>query len=260
MNQELQAGRDLALHASRLKSQFLARMSHELRTPLNSIIGYTQFVLQDQDRPLAEDQQEDLRRVLAAAHHLLDLINNLLDLARIESGKETIRVSNFRLPDLAASVLDSVAPMAKEKGLELICEADADLPEMESDEKKLRQVLLNLVANAVNFTERGSVHLKCKRAGRYAVRIDVIDTGIGIPKDQLGEIFNEFHQVGPGRRRYAGTGLGLAIARRLLEMLGGSIEVQSEVGKGANFTVTVPIELELEKQPQLQQRAATTGV
>jgi len=245
-NQELQVSRDLALNASRLKSQFLANMSHELRTPLNSIIGYTQFVVDDAERPLAEDQLDDLGRVLKSARHLLDLINGVLDVARIESGRESVSISRFALAELVDSVLDAVTPMAKGKGLTLDCRIEGGLPQLQTDEKKLRQILLNLLANAVKFTERGSIRVDCGRAGADFVQITVRDTGIGIPPEHLDEVFNEFHQVDPSiHKQYGGTGLGLAIVRRLVEMLKGTIQVSSTMGEGSTFAVTVPLTLSL---------------
>ncbi len=246
INQELQVGRDLALNASRLKSQFLANMSHELRTPLNSIIGYTQFVLDDQERPVTGDQREDLGRVLKSARHLLDLINGVLDLARIESGRESVSISRFTLSDLMDSVIDAVTPMAKGKGLSVDCRFEDVLPELQTDEKKLRQILLNLLANAVKFTEHGSIRIDCQRDGADFVRIVVRDSGIGIPSEHLDDIFNEFHQVDPSiHKQYGGTGLGLAIVRRLVELLKGAIQVESSIGEGSTFTVVVPLTLSL---------------
>jgi PAS domain S-box-containing protein len=246
INQELQVGRDLAMNASRLKSQFLANMSHELRTPLNSIIGYTQFVLDDTERPLADDQREDLSRVLRAARLLLDQINGVLDLARIESGRESVSISRFALRDVVDGVIDHVTPMAKAKGLELRCAVAAGLPELQNDEKKLRQILLNLLANAVKFTERGSVTVECARSGVDDVRIVVRDTGIGIPAEHLDVVFNEFHQVDPSiHKQYGGTGLGLAIVKRLTELIKGTVDVASAVGGGSSFTVVVPLTLAL---------------
>jgi len=246
INQELQVGRDLALNASRLKSQFLANMSHELRTPLNSIIGYTQFVLDDQERPVADDQCEDLGRVLKSARHLLELINGVLDLARIESGRESVSISRFALAELIDSVIDAVTPMAKSKGLAIDWRLDGVLPELQTDEKKLRQILLNLLANAVKFTDRGSIRIDCRRDGTDFLRIVVRDTGVGIPPDHLDEIFNEFHQVDPSiHKQYGGTGLGLAIVRRLVELLKGTIEVESNVGEGSTFSLIVPLTLAL---------------
>ena len=258
INQELQVGRDLALNASRMKSQLLANMSHELRTPLNSIIGYTQFVLGDSQRPLGEEQKEDLSRVLHAARHLLELINGLLDLARIESGRESLRISRFELRELADTVLDAMAPMAREKGIELGYSVDPDLPELQTDEKKLRQVLFNLLANAVNFTEGGEVRIDCRGNGDQSVCIAVSDTGIGIPDDQLDAIFSEFHQVdSTAQKPVGGTGLGLAIAKRVVDLLGGTIEVQSEVGRGSTFTLTIPMILE-PRSPDTQAARART--
>jgi PAS domain S-box-containing protein len=242
-NQEMQVSRDLALNASRLKSQFLANMSHELRTPLNSIIGYTQFVLDDQQRPLAPDQCEDLGRVLRSARHLLDLINGVLDLARIESGRESVSISRFALPDLMDSVIDAVTPMAKGKGLELDSWVESGIPDLQTDEKKLRQILLNLIANAIKFTERGIVSIDCRRDAD-CLRVIVRDSGVGIPPEHLDEIFNEFHQVDPSiHKQYGGTGLGLAIVRRLVELLRGTIQVESTVGSGSTFTLAIPLTL-----------------
>jgi signal transduction histidine kinase len=230
--------------ASRLKSQFLANMSHELRTPLNSIIGYTQFVLDDQDRRVTDEQREDLGRVLKSARHLLDLINGVLDLARIESGRESVSISRFALSDLLDSVIDAVTPMAKGKGLSVLCRVEGVLPELQTDEKKLRQVLLNLLANAVKFTERGAIRVECQRDGSDFLSIVVRDTGIGIPPEHLDEIFNEFHQVDPSiHKQYGGTGLGLAIVRRLIELLKGTIQVESKVGEGSTFTMALPLTL-----------------
>ncbi len=246
VNQELQIGRDIALNASRLKTQFLANMSHELRTPLNSIIGYTQFVLDDKDQPIAEDQREDLGRVLKSARHLLDMINGILDLARIESGREAVSISRFALGDLMGSVIDSVTPMAKSKGLVVDSCVHENLPELQTDEKKLRQILLNLLANAVKFTERGSVRIDCARDGSDIVCIQVTDSGIGIPAEHLDDIFSEFHQIDPSiHKQYGGTGLGLAIVKRLVELLKGTIQVESTVGRGSKFTVAVPLTLSL---------------
>jgi PAS domain S-box-containing protein len=244
-NQEMQVSRDLALNASRLKSQFLANMSHELRTPLNSIIGYTQFVLDDKDRPLDADQREDLGRVLRSARHLLDLINGVLDLARIESGRESVSISRFSVRDLMDSVIDAVTPMAKGKGLELECTVESGIPDLQTDEKKLRQILLNLIANALKFTERGGVHIDC-RHDAHRLTVVVRDTGVGIPPEHLDEIFSEFHQVDPSiHKQYGGTGLGLAIVRRLVELLKGAIDVQSTIGVGSTFSLVVPLTLAL---------------
>jgi PAS domain S-box-containing protein len=246
INQELQVGRDLALNASRLKSQFLANMSHELRTPLNSIIGYTQFVLDDQERLVSDEQRDDLGRVLKSARHLLDLINGVLDVARIESGRESVSISRFGLADLVDSVIDAVTPMAKGKGLSIDCRVEAMLPDLQTDEKKLRQILLNLLANAVKFTERGSIRIDCRRHETDFVQIVVRDSGIGIPSEHLDAIFSEFHQVDPSiHKQYGGTGLGLAIVRRLAELLKGTIHVESMVGAGSTFTLEVPLTLSL---------------
>ncbi len=241
MNVELARSRDLALEASRLKSRFLATMSHELRTPLNSIIGYTKLLLAGPE-PLSDQVRQDLECVLRAATHLLDLINGLLDLARIEAGKETVEREAVELRDVATAALESVAPLARQKELPVRlvdhCSRETVLC---TDRKKLWRILVNLLSNAVRFTEEGEVVLELAEADGLVV-LRVRDTGIGIPAADLPHIFDEFHQVKNWHRQTgAGTGLGLAITKRLVELLGGTILVTSEPGRGSTFEVRLPL-------------------
>jgi PAS domain S-box-containing protein len=248
VNVELQRSRDLALEASRLKSRFLATMSHELKTPLNSIIGYTRLVLEG-GSSLEPQSQADLRRVLRAAEHLLELINGLLDLARIEAGKEPVEWSKVPLIHVVSSALDAVAPQAAQKRLALVVESQADDLIIETDERKLWRVLVNLLSNAVQYTESGRVVVRIRGPVEETVFIAVEDTGWGIPAQDLPYIFDEFHQAQNRHRQTGtGTGLGLAITRRLVDLLGGSIQVQSAEGKGTCFTVSLPLKAPVAKE------------
>ncbi len=241
VNHELARSRDLALEASRLKSRFLATMSHELRTPLNSIIGYTKLLLAGPE-PLSDQVRQDLERVLRAAAHLLDLINGLLDLARIEAGKEVVEPERVPLTDVATAAVESVAPLARQKELPIRL-IDRAGPEtvVWTDRKKLWRILVNLLSNAVRFTERGEVVLELDTEEDQII-FRVRDTGIGIPAADLPHIFDEFHQVRNRHRQTGtGTGLGLAITRRLVELLGGTISVSSVPEEGTTFAVRLPL-------------------
>lgn len=249
---ELQAALVRAEAADRIKSAFLATMSHELRTPLNSILGFTGIVLRGLAGPLTAEQRKQLGMVKCSARHLLDLINDVLDISKIEAGQLTIRAESF---DLGASVdqtVASVRPMADHKHLSLEVTMPASLPPMCSDGRRVEQILLNLLHNAVKFTERGRVGLTVEAGasvavatGRPAVRISVADTGIGIMPEDLRTLFQPFRQVDTGlTRQHEGTGLGLAICRRLTELLGGEIGAESTFGAGSTFTVTLPLDQE----------------
>ena len=235
--------------ASRLKSEFLASVSHELRTPMNAIIGYTKLMLDGIDGELSEQQAMDLRRVSTAADNLLMLINDLLDLAKIEAGRMEIHPEDTDLSLIASDVLELVRPAANAKQISVRSTLTADLPTAFVDPSKTRQILANLTSNAVKFTDRGGVTLDARAEGGWLI-VSVRDTGIGIPHDALGYIFDEFRQVDSSTtRKYGGTGLGLAITRRLVELQGGRIWVESQLGKGSTFTFTLPITSARAPQP-----------
>jgi PAS domain S-box-containing protein len=242
-----------AMHAAeaadRIKSAFLATMSHELRTPLNSIIGFTGLVLQGLAGPLNPEQSKQLGMVRTSAHHLLELINDVLDISRIEAGQLEIRSRSFELRESIDRVIGLVGPLAEKKGLALELVMDTPLGEMVSDRRRVEQILINLLNNAIKFTERGTVTLSAtcvnaatSGASTMAVRLRVADTGIGIRSGDLDRLFQPFHQVDSGlTRQHEGTGLGLAICRRLSGLLSGEIAATSQWGKGSEFTVTLPL-------------------
>ncbi|OLD10869.1 MAG: hypothetical protein AUJ06_01380 [Chloroflexi bacterium 13_1_40CM_3_70_6] len=227
--------------ANRLKSEFLSSVSHELRTPMNAIIGYTKLMLDGLDGELTPQQQTDLFRVAQAADNLLGLINGLLDLAKIEAGKMELNVEEVSIAEVTEEALELVRPNAAEKGLEVRSLVMPDLPKVWADRARVRQILANMLANAVKFTERGSVTVSAGAAEGW-MTISVADTGVGITPEAQAYVFDEFRQADSSTtRRYGGTGLGLAISRRLVTLHGGRIWVESEVGKGSSFHFTLPI-------------------
>jgi len=226
-----------ALEASRAKSAFLAHMSHELRTPLTAILGYGELVHEELEGTEVETLRPDVDRILSSGRHLLGLIDDVLDLARIESGKVELRTEEVLLTDLVQGCARLVRPAASAQGTQLAIELPDDLVVM-ADEARLRQVLLNLLSNAIKFTEKGhvTVHARIDEALHLTVR----DNGCGIAADALPTLFDPFVMVGGDRRRQQGTGLGLAICRELTERMGGTLQVESEVGVGSAFTVSLP--------------------
>ncbi len=251
--EELEAARLRAEAADRIKSAFLATMSHELRTPLNSIIGFTGILLQELAGPLNEEQRKQLGMVRSSARHLLDLINDVLDISKIEAGQLEVRPEPFALPDAVAHVVSLVRHQAERKGLSLAYQIDGELGTVVSDRRRVEQILLNLITNAVKFTERGRVEVRVDRQEGYrrvkeepavaAMRIRVSDTGIGIREEDLACLFQPFRQIDTGlSRQHEGTGLGLAICRRLASLLGGEVSAASVQGQGSEFTVILPIE------------------
>lgn len=239
---ELEEALVRAESADKLKSAFLATMSHELRTPLNSIMGFTGIILMGLAGPLTEEQSRQLGMVQGSARHLLSLINDILDISRIEAGQIVMHSEPFPLRDILDRVAETVRPLADAKGLDLGLEAPAGLGEVNSDRRRVEQILLNLLNNAVKFTERGGACLMAESGSPGDdVRIRVIDTGPGIGEEELPMLFQPFRQLDSGlMRQHEGSGLGLAISRRLAELLGGSITVTSEVGKGSEFTLMLP--------------------
>jgi signal transduction histidine kinase/CheY-like chemotaxis protein/HAMP domain-containing protein len=230
--------------ASQLKSQFLANMSHELRTPLNAIIGISEMLHEDACDLKREGELEPLERVLRAARHLLALINDILDLSKIEAGKMEIHLDTFAIAPLVADVVDTVSTLAAKSGNRVVVDCAADIGMMRGDQTRIRQALLNLASNATKFTERGTVTIGAKRVtenSREWVTMAVTDTGIGLTREQMGRLFQEFVQADASTtRKYGGTGLGLAISRRFCQMMGGDISVDSEPGRGSIFTIRLP--------------------
>jgi len=237
---ELQSANQELARANKLKSEFLANVSHELRTPLSAIIGFSQILLDGIDGPVNEEQLQDITQVNKSGQSLLSLINQILDLSKIEAGKMELSLERVELPMLISAVLDSISPLAQEKGLRIDTRFPPGLPAVEGDAARLKQILINLLSNAVKFTDRGHIEVIAQPSGRM-VRIAVKDTGIGISREAQKLIFDEFVQGdGSSTRRHGGTGLGLSIVRKLVEMHGGAITVISEPGMGSTFTFTVP--------------------
>ncbi len=232
----------------RLKSEFLATMSHELRTPLNTIIGFTGIILKGMAGEVNEEQRKQLSMVYSSAKHLLSLINGILDLSKIEAGKMAILKDQFRLKDVVSEVIHSFSPMISQKGLQLVTEIPDDIPEIHSDRKKVFQIMLNLVGNAVKFTETGEIRIRC-RFDENRLEVSVSDTGIGIKEEDMELLFEAFRQIdGTAQRKYQGSGLGLYLCKRLVTLLGGTIRAESEYGKGSRFTFTLPVKTGEEEQ------------
>jgi signal transduction histidine kinase len=239
---DLAAANERLQELDRLKSEFLATMSHELRTPLNSIIGFTGILRQGLAGPLNDEQKKQLGMVQFSARHLLGLINDLLDLSRIESGRMGIDREDFPIAEVVAEVVQSLTPMAGQKNLALETETDDPALVLHSDRKKCFQILLNFANNAVKFTNAGRV-LIAVQATAASVEISVTDTGIGIKPDSMAQLFEAFRQVdGSARRVYEGTGLGLYLCKKLASMLGGSVSAASDFGHGSRFAFTLPRE------------------
>jgi signal transduction histidine kinase len=239
--EKLEIEKERAQSADNLKSAFLATMSHELRTPLNSIIGFTGILMKEKPGPLNDEQKKQLSMVQSSARHLLTLINDVLDISKIEAGQLKINYQNFNLPDLINKVVESNKPFAEKKNLGITVSIDKNINKFTSDNLRMQQILLNLVNNAIKFTETGTINIKCESVGNY-VRIQITDTGIGIENDKIDQLFKPFTQIDTGLlRKYEGTGLGLSICKKLIELLNGKIEVESRFGSGSTFTVTLPV-------------------
>ena len=239
-NRELTEANQQIQEANRLKSEFLANMSHELRTPMNAIVGFSKIVHRKARGLLPERQVENLEKVLQSSDILMNLINDILDLSRIEAGRLEIQPERFSLHDLVQGCLNTVTPMVRQ-GVELRSEGTEEIGSVFGDPARIRQVLINLLSNAAKFTESGSITLASRPLSSDQLELSVVDTGIGIPPEARDYIFEEFRQVdGSTTRKHGGTGLGLNISKKLTEMLGGTIRVESEVGKGSTFTITLP--------------------
>jgi signal transduction histidine kinase len=241
-NSALEKQRDQLSEMNRLKSEFLANVSHELRTPLNAILGYTEIINEGVYGPTTPEQREGLDGILESGRNLLTLINQILDLSKVESGKIEVYVTEVPLHDVVHAVVSEVQPLAKARPYKV----EADCPTrlvLKTDAAKVKQILTNLVSNAIKFTERGSVRVELRPTDAGGASVTVRDTGIGIRREDQQIIFEEFRQAdGSSTRKYQGTGLGLAIARRFAILLGGEITVESTPGVGSTFTLTMPAE------------------
>src|SRR4030043_289947 len=251
------ANRDLR-ELDKLKSTFLANMSHELRTPMNAIIGYTELLLDRVDGAINEEQEKSLKRVANNARHLLQLINDVLDISKIESGKVELEIKEIDLKWLIESVIPTFEPLIKQKGLLLTVSIDEGLPLIYGDEDRIKQILINLLSNAVKFTHQGGIIISAKLSERGVgrgetpifVEVCIEDTGIGIKEEDISRIFDKFVQVDLTTvRQYEGTGLGLSITRGLVSMHKGMIWVTSKYGEGSRFCFTLPLKKEILEKP-----------
>jgi len=239
----LAIARDGEKDANKAKSQFLANMSHELRTPLNAIIGYSELLKEDVDFGGLDEAEEDLSNITSSAKHLLSVINEILDLSKIEAGQMSLSLEDLNVEDLVNNVCLIIKPVAEKNNNKLNWEC-ASLPYIHSDTIKVRQVLLNLLSNSAKFTEDGNIMLRVKVEGDWLV-VTVEDTGIGMTEEQVKRLFMPFVQADESTtRKYGGTGLGLSISKQLCELMGGSIMVRSESGSGTIFTARIPANLD----------------
>jgi signal transduction histidine kinase len=242
-NTQLEEQRTVLERSARLKNEFLATMSHELRTPINAVLGYNALLKDGLFGPLSERQRDALDRMRNAAERLLALINDVLDLSRVEAGRVALSPVTIDWPTFLETLSEAVRPLAAHKTLTYGVVIEPELPSIRTDEMRLRQVLFNLLSNAVKFTDRGWLELRVRAAaGGSRVQIDVTDTGIGIDEADLDTIFDEFTQVDQSStREHGGAGLGLAISRRLIRLMGGSLTVKSVPGRGSTFRVELPL-------------------
>ena len=242
--EETQHARDDAEEANRTKSQFLANMSHELRTPLNAIIGYSEMLQEEAEDLQNEEFEEDLERINGAGKHLLGLINDVLDISKIEAGAMDIYLETFPVEPLVQDVVTTMKTLVEKNSNTLEIDCPDSVGSIHADTTKIRQCLFNLLSNASKFTDQGTISLTVSRGtedGQEWINFAVGDTGIGMTEEQMGRLFEAFSQAEAStRRNYGGTGLGLAITRHFCEMMGGTVLVESEAGKGSTFTMKLP--------------------
>jgi signal transduction histidine kinase len=228
--------------ASKHKSEFLANVNHELRTPVSAIIGYGRLVLRATEGQIAPLQRDNLYDLLNNAERLLNLIDSLLDVAKIEAGKMDIRIESVKVDEIIQGAISTIEPTLKNGDVRLIQEIASGIPTLNNDREKLRQIIVNLLDNAVKFTERGEIKISASQQNG-SLRLVVSDTGTGIQNEELNRIFEEFHRGDlSSEQKYRGTGLGLAIVKKFVNLLGGEIVVESDVGKGSTFTIMLPLE------------------
>jgi signal transduction histidine kinase len=257
MNEELHR-RQIALEqAMGARNRFYASMSHELRTPINAVIGYSTLMLDNIYGPLNAKQKEGLQRTLKAARHLLELVNDVLDLSKIEAGKIELSLQPVMFPALVEDLFVTVRPLADEYGSSLSLDMESEPFNIVSDPRRVRQILLNLLSNAIKFGEGKPIRVVCKQCEDKGVEIEVVDEGVGIAKEDITRIFEEFVQVSESKQ--PGTGLGLPISRRLAQLLDGSLTVYSTPGQGSAFRLTLPASLEDDMAPTRVLSAATAA-
>ncbi|KFE52208.1 sensor histidine kinase [Pseudomonas syringae] len=239
---ELDNQADELRQASDLKSRFLSYMSHEFRTPLGSILSISSLLTDEIDGPLATEQHRQVAFISSAARELSDMVDDLLDLAKIEAGRITISPAWFDMLDLFAALRGMFRPIVNMSSVDLIFEEPIGLPRLFTDDKKLGQILRNFISNSLKFTQRGEVRVSACMENANEVRFAVSDTGVGIPEEMLGELFEDFSQIdSPLQKRWRGTGLGLSLCKRFAELLGGRVGVQSKPGVGSTFFVIIPL-------------------
>jgi len=257
MNDELHRRQVALEQAMGARNRFYASMSHELRTPINAVIGYSTLMLDNIYGPLNAKQKEGLQRTLKAARHLLELVNDVLDLSKIEAGKIELSLQPVMFPALIDDLFVTVRPLADEYGSNLALDMESEPFNIVSDPRRVRQILLNLLSNAIKFGEGKPIRVMCKQCEDKGVEIEVVDEGVGIAKEDITRIFEEFVQVSESKQ--PGTGLGLPISRRLAQLLDGSLTVCSTPGKGSSFRLTLPASLEDDMAPRVVLSAATAA-
>ncbi len=244
---ELDTQAEQLRQASDLKSRFLSYMSHEFRTPLGSIRSITRLLSDELDGPLSPEQHKQVLFISGAATELSDMVDDLLDLAKIEAGRITISPAWFDMLDLFAALRGMFRPIVDASAVDLIFEEPQDMPRLYTDDKKLAQILRNFISNALKFTQSGEVRISVRPEGEQEVRFAVSDTGIGIPQDMHGNLFEDFVQIDtPLQKRLRGTGLGLSLCKRFAELLGGRVGVDSTPGVGSTFFVIIPVAISTE--------------
>lgn len=253
--EKIETARDGAIEANIAKSQFLANMSHELRTPLNAVIGYSDMLKEDPRISESKDLTNDIKKIRSAADHLLKLINEVLDLSKIEAGKMELSLEPFKVSLAVRDICDTISPIIQNNGNKLTINCPKDIGDMHADITKFRQTLYNILSNANKFTNKGEISLTMDRyfeSGREYINFYIKDTGIGIPKDQIPKLFTAFSQVDQTHnRKFIGTGLGLVISKRFCYLMGGDISVTSVFGKGSNFCVKLPVKVMIEESNKI---------